>query len=237
MATFCTLIFAFYYFNFMSRKIHPESKVELSPLVAKHYDKIMNSITFGKYNRFIHRAIKDMDIQADDHVLDLGCGTGKNARLVSEYLGEDGRITGIDVSPVMRSQFEKMHENDSRIDFSQQRIDIPFELNKKFDKVLISFVIHGLPHENRENLISNAYKHLKPGGKLMILDFAEFDMAEMPAHHRFIFKAVECKYAFDYIKRDWKSNLSESGFTNFSEQLYMKNYTRLLLATKNGQTV
>jgi len=221
----------------MRNKIHPESKVELSPLIAKHYDKIMNSITFGKYNRFIHRAIKDMDIQEGDHVLDLGCGTGKNAGLVSDYLRENGRITGIDVSPVMKSQFEKMHSTDSRIDFDQQRIDIPFDLNKTYDKVLISFVIHGLPHENRENLIKNGYKHLKPGGTLMILDFAEFDMAKMPAHHRFIFKAVECKYAFDYIERDWKSNLSESGFTNFTEQLYMKKYTRLLMATKNGLAV
>lgn len=218
----------------MSKKIHPESKVELSPLVAKHYDRILNSITFGKYNTFIHRAIKDMNIQPEDHVLDLGCGTGKNAKLISEYLGEDGRITGMDVSPVMKAQFEKMHGNDPRISFIQKRIDTSFKLDKTFDKVFISFVIHGFPHENRKALIKNAYNHLNPGGELMILDFAEFDMAKMPAHHRFIFKSVECKYAFDYIERDWKSILSDSGFLNFKEQLYMKNYTRLLLAEKNG---
>lgn len=218
----------------MSKRIHAESKVELSPLVAKHYDTIMNSITFGKYNRFIHTAVKDMHIQSDDHILDLGCGTGKNASLMAKSLGEKGRITGIDVSPVMGKQFKEKHGADSRFEFKQERIDIPFKLEKSYDKILISFVIHGLPHEHRKNLIQNAYDHLKPGGKLLILDFAEFNMDEMPLHHRFIFKTVECKYAFDYIKRDWKSILSDFGFSDFEEKKYMKKYTRLLTAVKNA---
>lgn len=219
----------------MNSKIHPESKVELRPFVAKHYDTIMNSITFGKYKRFLNSAIKDMGIQATDSILDLGCGTGKNAGLMAKYLDKDGSITGIDVSPVMGKQFKEKHGTDSRFEFRQERIDIPFTLEKKYDRVLISFVIHGLPHEHRKNLIQNAFNHLKPGGKLQILDFSEFDMAEMPAHHRFIFKAVECKYAFDYIERDWKSILSEYGLSNFEEKKYMKKYTRLLTVVKNGK--
>ncbi|MCF8391572.1 MAG: class I SAM-dependent methyltransferase [Bacteroidales bacterium] len=218
----------------MKNKIHKDSKVELSPVIAKHYDTIMNSITFGKYNRFIYQAVQDMDIQTDDQILDLGCGTGKNAMLMSGYLGEKGGITGMDVSPVMGKLFMEKHGKDSRFEFKQERIDIPFKLEKKYDTVLISFVIHGLPHEHRKNLIQNAYNHLKPGGKLMILDYAEFDMAEMPSHHRFIFKSVECRYAFDFIEKDWKSILSEYGFSDFQEKKYMKNYTRLLSATKKA---
>ncbi len=217
----------------MSNKIHPDSKVELSPFIAKHYDRIMNSISFGKYDRFIHTAVKDMDIKTDDQILDLACGTGKNAGLMANFLGEKGSITGIDVSPVMGKQFMEKHGSDSRFDFKQERIDVPFQLEKKYDKVLISFVIHGLPHDHRKSLIQNAFNHLKPGGKLLILDFSEFDMAEMPSHHRFIFKTVECKYAFDYIERDWKSILTEYGFSNFEEKKYMKKYTRLLTASKN----
>jgi demethylmenaquinone methyltransferase/2-methoxy-6-polyprenyl-1,4-benzoquinol methylase len=57
-------------------------------------------------------------------------------------------------------------------------------------------------------------------------------MAKMPALHRFIFKKIECKYAFDYIERDWKTILKEAGFNHFEEYLYFKNYVRLLKAVK-----
>ena len=103
---------------------------------------------------------------------------------------------------------------------------------KKFNKIFIIFVIHGFPHHIRNAVIENAYKHLEVGGAFYILDFAEFDMNSMPFHHRAIFKAVECKYAFDYIGRDWKAILKEKGFTEFTEHFYLKKYMRLLKAVK-----
>jgi len=57
-------------------------------------------------------------------------------------------------------------------------------------------------------------------------------MKKMPFHHRFIFKKIECKYAFDFIERDWKNILKEYGFNNFDENHYFKNYVRLLKAEK-----
>ena len=219
----------------MAEKIYNDSKIELSPAIAKHYDRIMNSISFGKYNRFIKRAVSDMQIETSDHILDLGCGTGKNAALMAEYLGDEGRITGIDLSPVMEKQFMAKHGADKRFDFQRERIDVPFDLEKQYDKVLISFVIHGFPHKIRKALLKNAYHHLKPGGKLMILDYSEFNLDEMPWHHRFILKSVECKYAFDYLEHDWKAILGDHGFTGFNEKLYFRGYTRLLKGFKNGQ--
>ena len=216
----------------MPEKLYAESKIELTPTIAKHYDRIMNSISFGKYHRFIVRAIGDMQIREGEHILDMGCGTGKNAALMAGYIGGKGSITGVDLSPVMEKQFLERHGEDPRMEFIRHRIDIPLELPKKYDRVLISFVIHGFPHEVRERILQNAYQHLKPGGKLMILDFSEFDLKEMPRHHRFVFKTVECVYAFDYIERDWKKILAQFGFLQPGEKFYFRNYARLLTATK-----
>lgn len=215
-------------------RIYTESKVELTPVIARHYDRIMNTISFGKYDRFIHQAVRDMEIRPGDRILDLGCGTGKNAGLMAGYIGRDGRITGMDVSPVMEKQFLAKHAGDERINFIRQRVDIPFDLGQQFDKVIISFVIHGFPHEVRKQLLRNAATHLKPGGRLIILDFSEFSLEEMPGHHRFIFKTVECKYAFDYIERDWKAILKDFGFDAFTEKLYFRKYARLLGAKINA---
>lgn len=216
----------------MADKIYAESKVELTPLIARHYDRIMNTISLGKYDRFIRQAIADMGIRPDEQILDMGCGTGKNETLMAKYISKQGGITGLDLSPVMEKQFIHKHAGDERIRFIRQRVDIPFDLKQQFDRVVISFVIHGFPHEVRQQLISNAHKHLRPGGKLVILDFAEFSLDEMPPHHRFIFKTVECKYAFDYIERNWKSILKDNGFDRFSERFYFRNYARLLMAEK-----
>ena len=127
----------------------------------------------------------------------------------------------------------KKFEADPRVTFTRQRADISFDLGRRFDKILISFVIHGFPHEVRKAVIENVHKHLKPGGTFLMLDFAEFDMGKMPFHHRFIFKTIECKYAFDFIAKDWKEILGTYGFANFTETFYLKNYIRLLKTIKN----
>jgi ubiquinone/menaquinone biosynthesis C-methylase UbiE len=215
------------------KKIYPDSGVELKPFIARFYDSIMNFASLGFYRAFIKKAIKDIGIQPGDTILDLGCGTGGNTLLMSEYLNDSGSITGMDVSPVMKQQFEKKFANEEKINFLWQRIDLPFDLGKQFDIVFISFVIHGFPHEVRQTVIKNAFNHLKFGGNFVILDFAQFDMDKMPWLYRSVFKTIECKYAFDFIKRDWKEILRNHGFQSFHEYFYVKNYVRLLKAQKH----
>jgi len=216
----------------MNTKIYHDSGVELTPFTARNYDKVLNIGSMGMYRSFIKNVIRDLEIQPGDQILDLGCGTGRNAGLMSAYLNGKGRITGLDISEDMEKQFSKRFKNDNRVEFINRRIDQPLDLQKSYDKVFISFVIHGFPHEVRDTVIKNAFDQLKPGGAFFILDFAEFDMEKMPWLHRFIFEKIECKYAFDYIKRDWKEILKGYGFENFSEHFYLKKYVRLLKAVK-----
>jgi len=212
----------------VTTKLYPESGVELTEFTAHNYDLMMNTLSFGQYSKFIRNAIKDTGIRPADSILDLGCGTGRNADLMLKYLGENGKITGIDLSAVMKIQFEKRFSGEKRVTFRQQRIDIPFDLVEKFDIVFISFVIHGFPHEVRSAVIENAKTHLKPGGHFVILDFAEFDMAKMPAFHRWIFKKIECQYAFDFIEKDWKGILETKALYAEKESFYFFKYVRLL---------
>jgi ubiquinone/menaquinone biosynthesis C-methylase UbiE/predicted Fe-Mo cluster-binding NifX family protein len=218
--------------NSKSDKIYPDSGVELKPFTAKNYDTVINMATLGLYRGFIHRAIKAMDIRGRDKILDLGCGTGRNACIMAKYLSAGGKIIGMDVSPLMESQFNKKCAEHQNITFIRQRIDLLFSLSEQFDKVVISFVIHGFPHEVRQTVLKNVFNHLKPGGTFFMLDFAEFNLNEMPPFYRFIFKSIECKYAFDFIKRDWKQILASYSFSGFEEFLFFKNYVRLLKAKK-----
>ncbi len=215
-----------------SDKIYPESGVELNSFSARNYNNIMNIASIGLYCGFIRKAIKAMGIQQGDKILDLGCGTGRNACVMAKYLNEDGRITGVDVSSIMEKQFRKKCANHQNVEFIRQRIDLPFSLSGQFDKIFISFVIHGFPHEVRQTILKNVSNHLKSGGVFFMLDFAEFDMNAMPSLFHFIFKNIECKYAFDFIERDWKQILAGYHFFGFEEFFFFKNYVRLLKAKK-----
>ncbi len=218
--------------NSETDKIYPDSGVELTTLTAKNYDNIMNIATLGFYRSFISRAIREMGIQPGDKILDLGCGTGRNTCIMETYLDDAGEITGMDISPVMERQFTKKCAKYQNANFVRQRVDLPFSLSGQFDKIFISFVIHGFPHQVRQTVIENIYTHLKPGGLFFMLDFAEFDMSKMPPLYRFIFKTIECKYAFDFIERDWKQILGDNNFADFEEFYFFKKYVRLLKAKK-----
>jgi demethylmenaquinone methyltransferase/2-methoxy-6-polyprenyl-1,4-benzoquinol methylase len=213
-------------------RYYPESKVEVQGFEAKYYDTLLNVLTFGVYSSFIKRVVKDMNISPEDKILDMGAGTGRNALLMHKYLNEKGKIVGFDISPDMIRQFKARTVNIPNIELREQRIDVPFETEEKFDKVFISFVIHGFPHEVRLKVIQNAFNSLKPGGQFIILDFAEFKIKEMPFYARFVFTTVECKYAFDFVERNWKEILAENGFGDFEEKHYLMKYVRLLKARK-----
>lgn len=217
-------------------KIYPDAGVELPGFLDRNYDWITNIGTLGLYRGFIKNGIERMDIQPDDHILDLGCGTGLNDKLMCSYLGEEGHITGLDISKEMERQFHRNLKDSKCAEYIEQRVDIPFDLQKSYDKVFVCFVIHGFPQEVREVIIRNAYHHLKQGGRFFILDYAEFDMDAMPWPYRLFFKAIECKYAFDFIERDWKANLQAYGFDSFVENFFVKGYVRLLSAEKRDSS-
>lgn len=212
-------------------KLYPDSGIELTKFTAHNYDWLMNAMSFGNYGSFIRRAIHDLGINPTDSIIDLGCGTGRNAALMLDYLGGSGRITGIDLSPIMGQQFKNRFKNENRIQFLQQRIDVPFDLTEKADIVFISFVIHGFPQAVRLAIIENAKKHLNPGGTFAILDFSEFNMKKMPAFHRWVFKNFECPYAHEYVEKNWKRILIEKGLKPLSENYYFLRYVRLLKST------
>jgi ubiquinone/menaquinone biosynthesis C-methylase UbiE len=148
------------------------------------------------------------------------------------YLNDNGHITGIDISEEMGRQFKRKCATFNNVTYRTQRVDMPFKEEKPFNKVFISFVLHGFPHEKRLIVLQNALNNLKSDGRFCLLDFGAFRLQDMPFHHRLLFTTFECKYAFDFVERDWKQILTGIGFGPFSEHFWFKKYVRLLIAEK-----
>jgi len=208
--------------------------VEVSGCIAPCYDLLLNIATFGRYSVFIEKAISLMGIKPEDKILDLGAGTGRNAVLIRRFLGREGRYVGMDISPRMIIQLKKRIAGSSGAGIIRARLErvLPFKI--KFDKVFISFVLHGFPQEIREDIIANARSVLKAGGRFIILDYNEFLIDEMPCYFRVPFKLIECSYAFDFVRRNLEMILKERGFNHFEKHLFFSGYVRLLQARKTG---
>jgi len=209
-----------------------DSQVEVKGFEAKYYDKLMNIITFGWYPKFISKVIKDLELKEGEKVADFGAGTGRNALLMHKYIGKDGAIVGFEIGKEMKEQFLQKTKNIKNITLNDSSILNEPKQEGVFDLIFISFVFHGFTQENREKILKNAHKLLKSGGRLAILDFNEFSVDNAPFYIRFGIRVLECPLAEDFINRDLKEMLQKSGFSDYKEKKYFKNYLRLAIAKK-----
>ena len=213
-------------------RIYPDSEVEVRGFLARHYDFLMNLMTLGYYPVFLRKALEFMEVKPGDRILDLGAGTGRNDAILARWIGPEGRILGLDIGEEMMAAFRKRFAGVPNVEIREQRIDVPFDLGERFDKALISFVLHGFPHQVRPVVLENVRTHLRPGGSFYLLDYNEFTLSELPWFHRTAFKRMECPYAFDFIERDWKAILKEAGFEPAGEKLFFRKMVRMLRAVR-----
>jgi ubiquinone/menaquinone biosynthesis C-methylase UbiE len=103
-------------------------------------------------------------------VLDMGCGFGKSTKPFVEALGAE-RVEGVDLSaPCLR-----VAAKDSPARFRQvdaRRTDYP---DASFDLVTSTMLLHEMPPPEVEKLLAESARLLKPGGKMVHLDFLPAD--------------------------------------------------------------
>ena len=99
---------------------------------------------------------------SNDHLLDVGCGTGSSSRI---YTPSEVKYTGIDLSPLSIQQAKINYPNFSFLVGDACRL--PFE-NNTFTIVAFSSVLHHIP--NYDSALQEAFRVLKPGGKVFAYD-------------------------------------------------------------------
>lgn len=208
------------------------SHVEVGGWAARHYDLLMDLLLVGRYQAFIEQAVERMDIHHEDAVLDLGSGTGRNICVMVRALGSTGRVVGVDISQEMLRQARQQCRAYPQVTFLNRRIEEPLPFQEGFDKAFMCFTLHGFEDRDKERVIANAHRALKPGGTFWILDYNEFDLDRQWFPFRWAFGRFECVLASEFLSLDLKGMLAHQGFGSFVSYPFLRSYVRLLGAQK-----
>jgi len=206
--------------------------VEIGERGARYYDVLLNLLSVGRYSHFMREVIRRIDIKQGQSILDLGSGTGRNDCFMAQKIGSQGKIVGLDISDHMISRALKRCCKYANINFEKLRIELPLAYKEEFDKVFISFTLHGFEDNQKVAIIRNAYQALKPGGGFHVLDYAEFDIDRVWFPLRWAFIHWECQLAVEFLKLDIKGMVCTQGFTDVKEEFFLRGHLRLLSAAK-----
>ncbi|MBU1204632.1 MAG: methyltransferase domain-containing protein, partial [Nanoarchaeota archaeon] len=127
------------------------------------------------------------NLKPGEVVVDFGCGAGIDLTLAAHKVGSKGRVVGIDLTPQM---IEKEEQSETEAGFSASRIeehvgDIEkLQLPDNFADVVISNCVIILTPD-KEAAYREAFRILKPGGRLAISDMVFSEKIDSEIKERF----------------------------------------------------
>lgn len=139
---------------------------------AAPYDLLIWLVTLGRERTFRERLLRPARLQPGESVLDVGCGTGTLAIAARRWVGPAGSVYGVDASPSMIARASnKSRKAGAEVMFEEGVAEsLPFP-DARFDVVLSTVMLHHLPRTARQQGVREMGRVLKPGGRLLAIDF------------------------------------------------------------------
>jgi arsenite methyltransferase len=105
-----------------------------------------------------------------ERVLDLGSGAGTDSLVAAQMVGEQGSVTGVDMTPEMlaKARSAAVAMGAANVEFVEAEAErLPF-LDESFDVVISNGVIDLIP--DKDAVFAELFRVLAPGGRMQIAD-------------------------------------------------------------------
>jgi demethylmenaquinone methyltransferase/2-methoxy-6-polyprenyl-1,4-benzoquinol methylase len=142
--------------------------------VAARYDIMNDMMSAGIHRVWKRFAIEVSAVRRGHRVLDIAGGTGDLAARFSDLVGSEGQVVLADINDSMlQVGRDKLLDRGYTANLGYVQADaesLPFPDNH-FDIVSIAFGLRNVTH--KENALSSMLRVLKPGGRLLVLEFSK----------------------------------------------------------------
>ena len=128
-----------------------------------------------------------LDVQPDQKILEIGCGTGKQTIPLARLIGEDGHINAVDIAAASLSLLRRHALEEglmSRISLINCAIDDTesyLRETEEYDRTLACYSIYYA--NDPDHVFSRVHGKLKHGGRLFFCGPAETNNAELKTFH------------------------------------------------------
>lgn len=143
-------------------------KFSLSPWASLFWnlDGLFGRAT--EHSIYRKRAIAFLSLTGDSVVLDAACGPGLNFEVLEDYLGDDGKLVGVDLSPGVLKMAERRAQGHrwTNVELVEASI-MDYEPGFLFDAVLCTFALEIMPEY--EAAIDKMFSLLKLQGRFAMI--------------------------------------------------------------------
>lgn len=142
--------------------------------VAAKYDVMNDLMSLGIHRLWKRYTIDCAHVRKGQRVLDIAGGTGDLAARFSQLVGPSGDVVLADINHSMLSVGrDKLRDRGLLQNVSYVQADaecLPFRDNQ-FDVVTMAFGLRNVTE--KQNALDSIYRVLKPGGRLLVLEFSK----------------------------------------------------------------
>ncbi len=148
----------------------------IHPWAVKFWDHlpIVNMILLGNYSRLRDAALREFDGLHNANVLQVAAVYGNLSPGVADrVISGGGHYDIVDVLPIQLENVRRKLVSIRGIRLLNQNSEKLNLADASYDKVMLFFLLHEQPEAAKARTLAEAFRVVKPGGKIIIVDFAK----------------------------------------------------------------